>query len=169
MGAVSKVFTGARCRFKVGESFVGYALGCTGSSGINYTPIQGLGHLEVIEHAPSAFVVEMTTNLSRVVLDSAGKGTRLAGADFTGTSETMTDSPQIMPAFGEDGMNILKSGELTSYIYDRVTEKSLYSITGCKASQKSFDCSGAGAVAENVTWVARIMHEFGFNDAAIGI
>jgi hypothetical protein len=169
--ASSKGFTGARCRFKIGEKFVGYSLGCTGVTGIVYTPIQALGHLEVLEHAPSAYTVEMTSNLSRVV--HGGSGTRLSTIDFANTNENSPDggdvtSPQLMPSFAKDGTPILTSGELTGHIYDRVTASTLYTITGLKAQQKSWDAAGAGAVAENITWVARYLNELNENVSPIG-
>jgi len=165
----SQVFTGARAVFKLGGSPVGYALGVNGTTNINYQPLNVLGHLEVIEHVPVAYTVEMNANLSRL-----GSQTRMnAGASFPGLREggdndgSLT-SPQIMPAFGTDGLNIIKSGELAATIYDRVTQKSLYTIKGVKCSQKGWDITAAGAVAENCVFVARISVEDGENDGTIG-
>lgn len=165
--ATSQVFSGARAQFKIDGDFVGYSLGCTGVTGINYTPVQALGHLEVLEHVPTAYTVEMTSNLSRIA-----SVTRLAPGDLTGTPENLVKTPQLMPAFGPTGYSgkaILESGELKATIYDRVLEKTIYTITGCKASQKSWDATAAGAVAENITWVAKTMSEEGQSEAAIGL
>ena len=163
----SSVFTGARSVIKFGNLPIGYALGCSGTSGINYQPLSCLGHLEVVEHVPTAYTVEMSANMARLA-----QASRLAPfQNFPGLRpdvEGSLNSPQIMPSFGTNGLNILQSGELTSVIYDVVTQKTLYTIQGVKCSQKAWDIQPGGMVAENCTFVARIMNELDETDAPIG-
>lgn len=156
----SEVFTGARAVFKLDNKPLGYAIGCSGTTGINYQPLNTLGHLETVEHVPVAYTVELTANLARLA-----KATRLAGFNnFPGLRadvEGGLESPQIMPSFGSNGLNILQSGELQAVIYDIVTKETLYTISGVKCAQKAWDIQAGGMVAENCTFVARIANEGG--------
>ena len=163
----SEVFSGARAVFKLNNKPVGYAVNTSGTTGINYQPIQVLGHLEVVEHVPTAFTVEMTASLARLA-----RFTRLnQGQSFPTLRQDVEGSdtsPQIMPAFGEDGLNILQSGELVATIFDVVTKTTLYTISGLKASQKAWDIQAAGMVAENISFVARLSNENGESLGTIG-
>lgn len=163
----SQVFSGARTVFKLANQPVGYALGCNGTTGINYQPLNALGHLETLEHVPVAYTVEMSANLARVA-----QASRLAPfQNFPGLRPDIDGSltsPQIMPAFGTNGLNILQSGELTAVIYDIVTQNTLYTIQGVKCSQKAWDIQAGGMVAENCNFVARITNELNETNAPIG-
>jgi hypothetical protein len=163
----SEVFSGARCVFKIQGKPLGYALGVNGQSGINYQPLSTLGHLEVVEHVPVAYTVELSANLARIAKASRTN----SYANYPGLRadvEGGLESPQIMPAFGSNGMNILTSGELQAVIYDVVTQKSLYTISGVKCSTKSWDIQAGAMVSENCSFVARIMSEDGQLDGTIG-
>lgn len=167
--ATSQVFTGARSIFKLGGVIVGYSLGVSGTTGITYQPIQVLGNLAVQEHVPTAYTVELSAQMSRMA-----NFTRLAKAesfpqrDSESTGENSGGkSAQVMPAFGANGLNILQSGELKAEIVETISGLPLYTIEGVKASQKAWEVAAAGAVAENVTFVARICNENGESDAVI--
>jgi hypothetical protein len=165
--SASTVFSGARAILKLAQAAVGYVVNCSGTTGINYQPLNVLGHLEVVEHVPTAYTVEMTASLARVAsvtrLNSGG------AANFPGTLtgvDSGADSPQVMPAFGVDGTGsaILTSGELQADIYDRVLGgAAIYTIKGVKCSQKAWEIAAGGMVAENCTFVARIQGEKGEN------
>jgi len=163
----SEVFSGARAVFKIGGKPVGYALGVNGTTGINYQPLNVLGHLETVEHVPTAYTVELSANLARIA-----KATRLTEtANYPGLRtdiEGNLSSPQIMPSFGANGSSILTSGELTAVIYDIVTKATLYTIQGVKCAQKAWDIQAGGMVSENCTFVARISNELSENLGSIG-
>ena len=163
----SEVFSGARAIFKLQGQAVGYAVGCSGSTGINYQPLSVLGHLEVVEHVPTAYTVELSANMARIA-----KATRVNKYDnfpaLRADIEGGIGSPQIMAGFGSNGLNILQSGEMQAVIYDIVTKKSLYVISGVKASQKSWDIQAGGMVSESVTFVARLSSEDGEGDNTVG-
>ena len=157
----SQVFSGARAFLKINGTIVGYMLAVSGTTGINYAPIEACGSFAVIEHVPIGYTVEMTAQLSRLA-----QFTRLAQATGVQVSDGSAqavegDMPQIMPAHGTDGLAILESGELTAVIQDRVTNTSVYTIAGVKASQKAFDIGGRAPVAENLNFVARLIEEDG--------
>lgn len=163
----SEVFTGARCVFKTGGKPVGYAIGVSGTTGINYQPLSVLGHLEVVEHVPTAYTVELSANLARIA-----KASRLQNSTaypgLRGDVEGGSESPQIMPAFANNGLSILQSGEMQSVVYDTVTQTSLYTVQGVKCSQKAWDVQAGGMVAENCNFVARIASEGGQAEGTVG-
>ncbi|MGZ3772943.1 MAG: hypothetical protein ACXVCY_04155 [Pseudobdellovibrionaceae bacterium] len=163
----SQVLSGARMVFKLANKPVGYALGVNVSAGINYQPVSVLGHLEVVEHVPVAYQVEMSASMARIATAS-----RLAGYEnFPGLRSGLeggVSSPQIIPAFGEDGMGILTSGEMTSTLQDLVTKKSLYTVSGVKGASKNFEISPGSVVGEQCSFVARILNEDGENVGSIG-
>lgn len=163
----SEVFSGARAVFKLEGNPLGYAIGCSGTTGINYQPLSVLGHLEVVEHVPTAYTVELTANLARIA-----KASRLAQYNsFPGLRadvEGKLVSPQVMPAFENNGLTILQSGEMQAVIYDIVTQQTLYTISGVKCSQKAWDIQAGGMVAENCTFVARLANEGGENTGTVG-
>lgn len=168
--STSSIFSGARAILKLGAAAVGYVVNCSGTTGINYQPLSVLGHLEVVEHVPTAYTVELTASLARVATVTrlnTGKA-----ASFPGTVSTIdggVDSPQVMAAFGDDGTTILTSGELQADIFDRVQGgASLISIKGVKCAQKAWEIASGGMVAENCTFVARIQNEKGESTTALG-
>lgn len=163
----SEVISGARAIFKVGGQPVGYALDVSGSTGINYQPLNVLGHLEVVEHVPVSYVVSLNASMARIANGSRlNKKTSFPGlrSDLDGNLE----SPQLMPAFGTNGLNILQSGELSATIYDLVTKTSLYEIVGIKAENKNWNLAPGSILAEQISFVARISHEADELDATVG-
>lgn len=165
----STIFSGARAILKLAQAAVGYVVNCSGTTGINYQPLSVLGHLEVVEHVPTAYTVELTASLARVAkVTRTNSGT---SANFPGTFAGIdggVDSPQVMPSFGVDGDGtvILTSGELQADIFDRVLGgAALYTIKGVKCAQKAWEIAAGGMVAENCTFVARISGEAGENTA----
>jgi len=164
--SASSVFTGARAVLKVGNKPVGYAINCSGTTGINYQPLNVLGHLEVVEHVPVAYTVEFTASLARVATASR-LNTAATFPSLSANIEGGTESAQIMPAFADDGSPILQSGELTAVIQDRITKGSLYTISGVKCAQKAWEIAAGAMVSENCNFVARIMAEEGENTGVI--
>lgn len=168
--STSTIFSGARAILKLAQQAVGYVVNCSGTTGINYQPLNVLGHLEVVEHVPTSYTVEMTASMARVA--TATRLNSAAPTNFQGTFAGIdggVDSPQIMPSFGVDGDGsvILTSGEMQADIFDRVLGgAALYTIKGVKCAQKAWEISAGGMVAENCTFVARISGENGENTSA---
>lgn len=162
--ATSEVFTGARALLLFGTTVVGYAVACTGTAGITYQPLNVLGNLAVEEHVPTAYTVEFSAQLARLAKFSRLK----AQSSFPGRySANGKSSPAIMPSYGSDGTNILKSGELVANIQDIITQKNVYSVESVKCSQKSWEATAGGFMTENATFVARIMNEYDDAGSAI--
>lgn len=158
--ASGNVFSGARTIFKLADKAVGFGQGVSGTTGINYQPVNVLGHLEVVEHVPTAYTVEMSAVLARLARFSRlYEQNSVPGMRDDSRYEGGSVSPAVMTPFGDNGLDILTQGELTATIVDVVTQTALYTIQGVKCGQKAWDIQAAGMVAENCTFVARISSE----------
>jgi hypothetical protein len=65
--AKGEVFSGARARFKIRGTKVGYATGCSGSEEITYEPVEVLDNIEVEEYVPIAYRVTFTASRVRII------------------------------------------------------------------------------------------------------
>ena len=174
----TQVFSGARAVFKIEGKVVGYTVGLSGTAAINYQPLNVLGTLAVVEHVPVAYTVEMNSQFARIAGASGGSATsRLANVQNgipqpSGIPEAAKsqsgESPQIMPAYSENGVPILESGELTATVFDVVTASTLYTVSGVKCSSKAWDIAHGSMVTENCAFVARIMNEGGESTTSLG-
>ena len=63
----ANVFSGARARFKINQSAVGYAAGVSGSESIDYEPVDVLNLLEVKEFVPVAYRATLSAQIFRVI------------------------------------------------------------------------------------------------------
>jgi hypothetical protein len=134
----ANVFSGARARFKINQSAVGYAAGVSGSESIDYEPVDVLNLLEVKEFVPVAYRATLSAQIFRVI----GSSLKRLG---------------IFPQ--QD--NILTTGDLTCEIEDRLTGNVMATFEQCKAQEHTFDVTARGIVSENVTFVTiRMKDEF---------
>jgi hypothetical protein len=140
-GTGTRTFTGARAVFMWNGEVVAFASGVNGGEEISHEPVEVLDHLEVMEHAPTAYRVSLSASIFRTI----GKG-----------SQSTQDSPgslkqqQIFPRFDQ----ILRLEGVEVMIQDSVSGKVLYLITGVKASGQNFQISARGIVGQNVNFVA---------------
>jgi len=126
----ANTFSGARARFKIDGSIVGFAAGVSGSESVDFEPVDVLDLLEVREFVPVAYRATLSAQIFRVI----GKSLKALG---------------IMPK--ED--NILTSGDLTCTIEDKLTGETMAQFEACKAQEHAFDVTARGIVSENVTFV----------------
>lgn len=87
--------------------------------------------IEVLEHVPVGYRVNLNANIFRVV-----------GASLKNLG--------IFP----QNSNILTSGALTASIEDTQTGRNAYAVQGVKAATKTFDLSARALVTENLSFVA---------------
>jgi len=168
----TQVISGARVVLKFGQFVLGYCINVGVTSAINYQPINVLGTLAVVEHVPVAYTVEMNASVSRIAALSrlAATATELGGnagddkiqSSSPGTPDVANpQSPRIMPAYNADGQEILKSGELEATIVDVVSGDAIMKVFGVRCSNKSVEFAAGSAVAENLTFVAKVAQEKG--------
>src|SRR5262245_35817493 len=136
--ASSLTLSGARSRFKVDGTVVGFASNVSGAESIDYEPIDVLDLLEVREFVPVAYRATLSAQAFRLV----GNSLKAQG---------------IFPA----ETNILTSGDLTCTLEDKITGETWSQWEGVKASEHSWDVAARGVVAEAINFVAiRVKDEF---------
>lgn len=126
----TEVFSGSRARFKINGQKVAFAGSTSGEETIDYEAVDVLDLLEVREHVPVAYRVNLNCNVFRVVQ----KSLKQLG---------------IYPL--QD--NILTSGVMEGAVEDSVTGATVALVQGVKSSARTWDVQARGIVAEQVTFV----------------
>lgn len=143
-GQKGKIYTGARARFSVEGKVIGYARNVSGSETIEYQPVEVLDNIEVEEHVPIAYRVNLTAGMFRIV------------------GETLK-SNGLFPVNGKDSsehlLNILLTGELNAQLEDVVTGKIVAQVTQVKVATRNFTVDARGIVGEDVEFVAIRMQD----------
>ena len=132
----ANVFSGARARFKINETQVGYAAGVSGSESIDYEPVDVLDLLEIREFVPVAYRATLSAQIFRV----------------------MGNSLKRQGIFPKEE-NILTTGDLDCVIEDSLTGQVMAQFMGCKSQEHTFDVTARGIVSENVTFVTIRMRD----------
>ena len=130
---LGQVLSGARARFTIEGVPVLYATNVNYSEEIQYDPVEVLDLLEVAEHVPVAYRVNLTSQHVRVVTKPIKN----------------RDGILMFPTLA----SILTSPELTASIEDNVTGEVLAVIQRCKASRYSVNIGARGIVLTDTEWV----------------
>jgi len=128
------VVTGARARFSINGVKVMYTTSVTYGEEITNEPIEVLDQLDVAEFVPTAYRVNLSSQLIRMVTNSV----------------KLRDGVAIFPTLE----NILTSEELTATIEDRITGAVLANIERVKATRYSVNIGARGIVLTDVDFVA---------------
>jgi hypothetical protein len=135
------VFTGARAIFKFNDSVVGYASGVSGSEEITYEGVDTLDHLEVREHAPTAYRVTFSAQMFRTI--AVGPST-----DEDGPGSIKEQN--IFPKFDD----ILRIQGVDALIQDKISGKILFLLQQVKTSSYNFNVGARSITGQNVSFVA---------------
>ena len=145
------VFTGARARFLIDGTPIGYCAGVSGEEAIDYEPVETLEFLQVREHIPIAYRASLSAAFFRLV------GSPLK--EYLG-KESNAGGMSIFPKFD----NILTSGAMSAVIQNSkpVANQAtgepgstiIAQFTEVRAASKTFDVSSRGIVTENCSFVA---------------
>lgn len=140
-----KVFTGARARFSINGTKVGWATNVSGSEEVRYEPVEVLGNVEVQEHAPVGYSCQLSAGSVRIV----GKTLKSSG---------------FFPKTGQDPdehlKNILTSGDLTCQVEDSQTHTIVAKYDQVRVTSHNWSVNARGVVGEDVSFVAiRAMDE----------
>lgn len=128
------VLSGARARLLIEGVKVMYATNVSYGEEITYDPVEPLDQLEVAEHVPTAYRVNFSAQMVRVITNTI----------------KLRDGVRIFPRL-ED---ILTSGELTATIEDRVTGTIVSNIERVRASRYNINVGARGIVLNDVEFVA---------------
>lgn len=157
-----QIFSGARARFTINGTVIGYATNCTGSEEIMYEPIEVLDHLQVVEFVPVGYRVSF----------SAGR-VRLIG-DNVGTNGSLRGQLAAFPRLGQDDqeflLNILNQDDLQCQIEDSVgtandaKAKIFMRLEHVRVASRNWSITPRGVVGEDVGFVAvRMLDEIEAN------
>lgn len=144
----TNTFSGARAIFRVDSNKIAFASGCSGGEEIQFEPVDVLDNLEPQEHVPVGYRVNFSAEVFRTI-----KGVNGAIVPKEGIHGSVKEMG-IFPKAGADPLNILNSGEMTSTITDRLTQKTIMQVERVKAATHNFNVTARGIVGQNVTFVA---------------
>jgi len=136
---MAEVFSGARARFVIDGTTVGYCAGVSGEEAIDYEPINTLDFLQVREHVPVSYRASLSAAFFRLI------GSPLKAYSGRDGDE---GNMKIFPIL-ED---ILTSGTLSCAIQDK-SNKTIALFEEVRAASKTFDVSNRGVVSENCSFV----------------
>ena len=137
---MAEVFTGARARFVIDGTTVGYCAGVSGEEAVDYEPINTLHYLEVREHVPVSYRCSMNAAFFRLV------GSPLKAYSGRDGKE---GNLKIFPILEE----VLSAGVLECAIQDK-SNRTIALFEDVRAASKTFDVSNRGVVSENCSFVA---------------
>lgn len=145
MAEKNLVLTGARARFKIQGTKVGYASSVNVSENIRMEGLEVLGSIEIAENVPVAYDVTFTARRFRPLK----KSLKALG---------------WMPKYGGSPdarlLNILNSGEMVATLEDPKTDIVWATVQEVKISGITWSVDGRGIVGEDVTFVAiRVLDE----------
>jgi hypothetical protein len=143
-GEKGRVFTGARARFSIEESRVGFATNVAGSEEIQWDPVEVLDNIRVDEFVPVAYRVTFTSSQIRVI------GETIKSQGFFPQAGTTTD---------DHLSNILLQGDLVATIEDTKTNRLMMTLEQMKVASRNFTVNARGIVGKDVTYVATVMKD----------
>ena len=139
MAEKGRTFTGARARFSINGTKVGFAVNVAGSEEIQYDPVEVLDNIEVEEFVPVAYRVNLTASLIRIIGE---------------TIKSQGYFPQAGTSPAEHLQNILLQQDMVCTIEDNKTGKTMMTLEQVKISSRNFTVNARGIVGKDVTFVA---------------
>jgi hypothetical protein len=137
--AESLVITGARARFMINGQKVGYARNVSVGEMLRYDPVEVLDNIEVQEHVPVAYTVQLRVGKFRLLGD---------------TMKSLGYFPKTGGSSTEHLSNVLTSGVMTAAIQDSKTGANLATIEGVRVASTNWNVDARGVVGEDVDFVA---------------
>lgn len=144
-GEKGRVFTGARARFAIGPTRVGFATNVAGSEEIQYDPVEVLDNIRVDEFVPVAYRVTFTSSQIRII------GETIKSQGFFPKAGATTD---------DHLQNILLQGDLVCTIEDtKPPARLVMTLEQVKVASRNFTINARGIVGKDVTYVATVMKD----------
>jgi|266.fasta.fasta_contig_61_446957_length_510_multi_1_in_0_out_0_1 hypothetical protein len=136
----TQVISGARLAFFINTKVVAYANDVSGGEDTMHEPVETLDHLEVIEHVPVAYRVNLSSAIFRTV--AYGPST----AEAPGSLKELG----IYPKFEQILFN---QGVPAMLVDGKVTGKTVEMFEKVKPSTRRFTIPAKGIVRQNVDFV----------------
>ena len=138
MGEKGRILTGARARFSIGGTKVGYARNVNISEEIRYDPVEILDLIEVAEFVPIGYTIRLRASQFRIVGE---------------TIKSLGYFPSVGANAEEHLSNILTNGDLVATIEDSKTGKIIATIEQVKVACHNYTIDARGVVGEDVEFV----------------
>lgn len=139
MAEKGRLFTGARARFSLEGTKVGYARNVSVTEEIQYDAVEILDNIEVEEFVAVAYRVTFTASQFRVI----GETIKSQGW-FPNTGNNTEEHLE----------NILVTGDLVATVEDTKTSKIFATIEQVKVASHNWTIDARGVVGEDLTFVA---------------
>lgn len=139
MAEKGRMMTGARARFSLNGVQVGYARNVTLGESIQYMEAETLDNIEVEEHVPVGYKVNLSASMFRIV------GETLKRAGWFPATGANTD---------EHLSNILTQGSMTATIEDSKTSRIIATVEQVKIASHNYSISARDIVGKDVEFVA---------------
>jgi len=145
MAEKGKLLTGARARFSINGTKVGYARNVSLGEQISYEPVEVLDNVEIEEFVPVGYSCTFTAGMFRIVGE---------------TLKSMGLFPGVGGNVQEHLENILLAGDLTATIEDTKTGKLIATVQQVKIASHNISIDARGITGEDVEFVCiRILDE----------
>lgn len=138
MGEKGRILTGARARFSIGGTKVGYARNVNVSEEVRYDPVEVLDNIEVQEFVPIGYTVRLRASQFRIVGE---------------TIKSLGYFPSVGANTEEHLSNILTNGDLVATIEDSKTGKIIATVEQVKVASHNYTIDARGVVGEDVEFV----------------
>lgn len=139
MAEKGRVLSGARARFLINGTKVGYARNVSVGEQIEFQPLELIDNIEVEEHVPTAYRVTFSAGMVRIVGE---------------TVKSLGWFPQVGANTEEHLENILTSGDLTANIEDTKTGRLVATLEQVKMASRNMTIDARGIVGTDVEFVA---------------
>lgn len=139
MAEKGRLFTGARARFSIEGTKVGYARNVNISEEIQYDPVEILDNIQVEEYVPVAYRVSFSASHFRIIGE---------------TVKSLGWMPSLGNSPSDHLENILINGDLASLIEDTSTGTPFATIEQVKVATRNWTIDSRGIVGEDLTFVA---------------
>lgn len=139
MAEKGRLFTGARARFLINGTKVGYARNVALTEEIQYDPVEILDQIQVEEHVPVRYRVNFTASQFRIIGE---------------TIKSLGFFPSVGGNNAEHLENILTNGDLTATIEDSKTGKIFATVEQVKVASHNWTIDATGIVGEDLTFNA---------------
>lgn len=138
MAEKGRLLTGARARFSINGTKVGYARNVNVSEEIRYDPVEVLDNIEVEEFVPIGYTVRFRASQFRIVGE---------------TIKSLGYFPSVGANTEEHLSNILINGDLTATLEDSRTGKIVATLEQVKIASHNWTVDARGVVGEDVEFV----------------
>jgi len=139
MAEKGRLLTGARARFSINGTKVGYARNVNVSEELRYDPVEVLDNIEVEEFVAIGYTVRFRASQFRIVGE---------------TIKSLGYFPSVGANTEEHLSNVLTNGDLTATLEDSKTGKIVATLEQVKVSSHNWTVDARGVVGEDVEFVA---------------